>query len=229
MAFKNKPVSLTIRDNVTGAYLVVPVLPDRIEYQEGEKQANTVSILNLGDVDFLGGVALDTMAWSSEFPSRYDLSYVQTRDLKTPTQYRDQFRAWKDNGTPLQLVCPAAGINQRVYMQSFTWDLRGAEGDIYYSVGFKELKNVKPRKISSSLPTPPKPKVVRPAKPKQTKAKPPAARYHVVQKGEYLIKIAKKHRLKNWRSQLYNPNKKPKGPLGSNPNLIYPGQKLKLP
>lgn len=218
-------VSLTVKDNKTGGYYTIPVLPERIEYQTGEKKANTVEVLNLGDVDFLGGVGLDTFGWASEFPARYDSSYVQLSQVHSPKTYKDQFTKWKNEGTPMQLVCPAAGINKRMYIQSFSWDLRGAEGDIYYEVVFKELKTVKPKKISSAAPTPPKKNTPRPAAAKPAKK---SATYKVV-KGDYLIKIAKRKGIKNWRKDLYLPNKKPKGPLGSNPDLIYPGQVLKLP
>ncbi|XJZ25946.1 LysM peptidoglycan-binding domain-containing protein [Bacillota bacterium Lsc_1132] len=227
-------VNITIKDHNTGAYLVIPVLPDRVEYQEGDKLADTVSIINLGDVDFLSGSALDTFGWAAEFPAKYDPSYVKTRGLKQPKQYKEQFKSWKDKGTPLQLICTAAGINERMYLKSFTWDLRN-EGDIYYQVSFKQLKIIAPKKVKSYIPkgpaaepsNPPPIDISKPSRPPAPTT--PQPKSYTVVRGDCLIRIAKKFGISDWRGQLYNPNKKPNGPLGSNPSLIYPGQVLKLP
>ncbi|MGP9042099.1 LysM peptidoglycan-binding domain-containing protein [Cytobacillus kochii] len=221
---KNKKIELTIRDEKTGKYYAIPVLPEKIEYAEGEKQASTVNIIDLGDVDFLNGVALDSMGWASFFPARYDAGYVGIRNPLQPTAYIKLFNGWKDNGTPLRIICPAAAINQHVYMASFSWDLRGFEGDVYYSVDFKERRTIKPIQLKVNRPAPPANKKTPSKRP--GKSKPAQPKYYVVKSGDWLIKIAKRHGIKDWRGQLYNPNKKV---IGSNPNLIYPGQKLKLP
>jgi LysM repeat protein len=222
-------VTLTIKDEKTGKYYVIPVLPEKIEYAEGDKQAQTVNIIDLGDVDFLSGTALDSMGWSSFFPGRYDAGYVSLASPLKPNSYKDLFKGWKDNGTPLRVISPEAGISQPVYLASFNWDLRGFEGDIYYVVNFKERRTIKPVQltVNGTKPTP-KPAATTPAK-RTAVPKPPAPKYYIVVSGDYLTKIAKKYGISDWRNKLYLPNKAPNGPLGSNPSLLYPGQKLKLP
>lgn len=224
---KTVKVELTIKDEKSGKYYAIPVLPERIEYQDGDKLADTVNIIDLGDVDFLGGVALDNITWSSFFPGRYDAGYVSVVKPLRPVEYRNLIKSWKSDGTPLRVICAAAGINQSVYVSSFSWDLRGFEGDIYYSVNFRQRKTVKPKQLTVNKPAPSKSKKTpasRPAKPKPSQPK-----TYTVKKNDYLIKIAKKYKIKDWRGQLYLPNKKPKGPLGNDPDLIFPGQVLKLP
>ncbi|MGG0702964.1 LysM peptidoglycan-binding domain-containing protein [Bacillus inaquosorum] len=224
---KTKKVELTVKDERTGKYYVVPVLPERIEYEEGDKQANSVNVIDLGAVEFLTGVELDSMGWASFFPGRYDPGYVSLINPLQPTAYQKLFDGWKNNGTPLRIICPAAGINKQMYLASFTWDLRGFEGDIYYSVTFRERRTVKPIQIRVNRPAPSKNNKTAAKRPAKAKSKNPS--HYTVKSGDYLIKIAKKYGIKNWRKNLYEPNKKPKGPLGSNPNLIYPGQRIKLP
>jgi hypothetical protein len=215
-------VSLTLKDNNTGQYLTIPVLPERIEYRDGQKQATTVNIANLGAVDFPDGVDLDTIGWASFFPARYDEGYVKTSNLRTPTTYRNILSSWKDKGTPLQVICPAAGINKRVYLKSFTWDLRGFEGDIYYSLQLKELKQIKPRKIKSTVIYVPPVKKKRPAQ-RPPSPKKPKRKSYTVKRGDWIIKIARKLHIKDWRNDLYEKNRKTVGP---NPNNIKPGQVL---
>jgi len=216
-------VELSIKDESTGRYYPIPVLPERIEYSDGDAIADTVNIIDLGEVDFLNGVALDSIGWSSFFPGRYDAGYVSVNNLPKPTEYKGLMQRWKLNKTALRVICPAAGINKQVYLSSFTWDLRGFEGDINYSLTLKERKTIKPIQLSVTRPAPSKKKTTpakRPAKPK------PVAKYYTVVRGDYLIKIAKKYKIKDWYNQLYIPNKKV---IGSNPDLIHPGQRLKLP
>lgn len=224
---KTVKVELSIKDHATGIYMLVPVVPESIPYAEGEKQADTVSILNLGDVDFLSGVSLDTFQIISFFPGRYDASYCQTSKLKTPMEYKALFKSWKNNGTPLQIICPAAGINERMTLRTFEGDLQGFEGDIYYRASFTQAKTVKPKKIVVGGKPPAKGQKTPAERPKPPA--PPVQKTYTVVSGDYLIKIAKKFGISDWRNKLYIPNKKPKGPLGNDPNLIFPGQKLKLP
>jgi hypothetical protein len=220
-------VALTIKDEKTGKYYTIPVLPEKVEYAEGDKKATTVDIIDLGEVDFLGGTALDSMAWASFFPGRYDAGYVATKTPLKPTAYKDLFKGWKDNGTPLRLICTAAGLSQPMYVSSFTWDLRGFEGDIYYSVNLKERRTIKPIQLTPGGKAPSKTK---PAPSNRAPAvSKPNPKVYIVKPGDSLTKIAKKYKIKDWRGKLYLPNKKPKGPLGSNPNDLKPGQKLKLP
>jgi len=213
-------VELTIRDNKTGKYLKIPVTPPTIKYNDGEALVNSVNILNLGTVDFANGVDLDSMGWDSFFPARYDAGYCSTSDLLTPTEYRDQFVAWKNEHISLQVICPAAGINKQMYVRQFQGELKGFEGDIYYTVNFTEDRKLLPRQIDVAVTgttiqavttvTPEsRPEVAQEATP---------ATYTVVA-GDSLSLIGKKLGIA-W-VDIYNRNK---GIIGPDPNKIYPGQ-----
>lgn len=219
-------VEITIRDNKTGAYLRIPVVPPTIRYNDGEKKATTVDILNLGAVDFPAGVELDAIEWGSFFPARYDPGYCNHSELLQPLQYRNRFSSWKDGDASLQLIIPAAGINKEMYLKSFTWELRGFEGDIYYHLGFKEVKRIRPQQVpvtvagDGTIQANPKGQESRPPVPDKPK---PAT--YTVQRGDTLTAIAKKVPVKpNWRT-LYENNK---DVIGANPNRIFPGQVLKV-
>lgn len=74
-------------------------------------------------------------------------------------------------------------------------------------------------------PPPPRPKPK--PKPKPTPPKAPVYRYHTVVRGDWLSKLAIRYlgNVNRWR-EIYNLNRAVVGP---NPNLIRPGQKLKIP
>jgi len=77
--------------------------------------------------------------------------------------------------------------------------------------------------------TPPKPQLDKPLPPEPVKPAPPPVgqKIHVVKTGDSLSKLAKQYygSAKAW-PRIYDMNK---GLIGKNPNLIYPGQRLKIP
>ena len=151
-------VDITIKDE-NGNYLTLPVTPEYITYTDGSGTPITVSVLNIGSVDFYNGTELDKLSFSCFFPARYDAGYCKYANLKKPTDYRNQISSWKGGNTAnyveeaahLQVIIPAAGINKAMKVADFTWDFKGFEGDIYYSLTFKEDKRIAPIQISSGV------------------------------------------------------------------------------
>ncbi len=140
-------VDITIKaDN---DYLNIPVIPAQLSYDDGSATPVTVSILQLGDVDFHNGVALDTLSWSCFFPARYDAGYCKTTKLLTPASYRNKISGWKDSGAKLQVIIPSAGINKTMKISSFKWVFKGFEGDLYYDLVLKEYKEIKPIQVEA--------------------------------------------------------------------------------
>lgn len=217
-------VEITLKDNETGNSLTIPVLPTNgvLEYMDGDQKPISVDILGLGTVEIPEGVELDSCGWESFFPARHDPSYcaVGPDKLKKPLDYRNQVSTWKDNGTSLQLICAAAGLNKTMYVKSFNWRLRGAEGDLYYRVQFTELKQLAPKKVApdgSPIETGPTADD-RPAQPAQA-----TGNTYTVVSGDSLSLIGKKLGV-NWHT-IYENNK---GVIGPNPSRIMPGQVLTI-
>ena len=140
-------VDITIK--AKNSYLTIPVIPAEITYDDGSATPVTVSVLQLGDVAFGNGVALDGLSWSCFFPARYDPGYCKTSSIKTPTAYRNTLSSWKDNDEELQVIIPAAGINKKMKLTTFKWVFKGFEGDLYYDLAFTEHKEIKPIQVAA--------------------------------------------------------------------------------
>ena len=218
-------IVITLKDITTGNYVTIPVTPEVISYNNGEALFNSVNIANMGSLDFFAGVALDSVAWSSFFPKRYDPSYCKVTNLAKPSEYQASINSWKNTGARLQLIIPTLGINKSVKVKAFQHDYKGFEGDIYYSITLVEDKQIRPVKVTQVLPKiPPRKKKVpenRPAPP--APPAPPVVTYTVV-RGDCLSLIGKRLG-KDWRA-IYERNK---AVIGPNPNLIYPGQVYVIP
>lgn len=226
MSVKGVKVNITIRDHSTGQYCQIPVIPEKITYTSGDAIYDSAKIVNLGTIDFFNGVDLDGISWDCFFPARYDPSYCSFKHTKTPKKYRDLFLKWKNEGTELQLVCSAAGINKRVTLRSFPWKYEGFEGDITYSVTFKEKKIIRPRKIKIANPTATTVTIEKESLTPLVRAAAPVTetpKTYTVKSGDCLCSIAQKVGV-SWET-IYNNNK---SVIGSNPNLIYPGQVLTI-
>lgn len=151
-------VDITFKDE-NGTYLTIPVNPESISYEDGSGTPITVSVLNIGDIDFYNGTELDTLTFASFFPARYDPGYCRYANLKTPIEYRNQLSSWKGGNTDnyvepaarLQIIIPAMGINKTMKLVKFPWEFKGCEGDIYYSVTFKEDKTIAPIQVASGV------------------------------------------------------------------------------
>jgi hypothetical protein len=143
-------VDITIKDTKTGDYLEIPVIPEKVNYTDGQQISNDFTVIGLGGVSFPNGVALDSVSWQSFFPGRHDPGYVRVgkEALKKPVEYRNILSSWKDAGTVLQVIIPTFDINKQVTVKTFTWDGEGFEGDIYYSLELQEYKKIEPKEVA---------------------------------------------------------------------------------
>lgn len=219
---KNKKVSISIRELSTGTYYKVPVLPEEIAYSFGDATHDSVTVVDLGAVDFHSGNELDSFGWSSFFPARYDPNYCSTADLLTPLEYQKLLERWKTTGARLQLICSAAGINKTMVLYSFKPVFRGFEMDMYYQVDFKEKRTIKPVKVDlGAIMSQQKKQGAESRESAPDKTKPGT---YTVKAGDTLTRIAKANGVTPWRT-IYEKNKKL---IGTDPGAIKVGQVLTL-
>lgn len=193
-----------------------PVNPEELQVQI-EKDIETVNIYQLGEVDFPQGEKRTNVSFSSFLPASYDV-FCQYRDIPKPNDAINKLDSWRKAGKPLRLMITETSFNRLVIISTLNWTVKGGEvGDVYYDIAFRDWYEIKV--YTSKTPA-------ASAKRSDTKAAP---KTYVVKKGDSLWKIAKTF-LGNgakWPT-IYNipENKKV---IGSNPNLIRPGQKLVIP
>jgi nucleoid-associated protein YgaU len=137
---------------------------------------------------------------------------------------------YAENGERLTYVGRYSMKNALIQNISTTKDVEVAGTAYKFDITLKQARIVKTSTYKVTKPTP-----TTPTKPPSGGGKQqptpggPTKRYHVVVKGDMLSRIAQKyygHGTYSFYMKIYNANK---AIIGSNPNLIKPGQKLLIP
>lgn len=210
---------------IEGREVSLPVLPAKLKVTSAGKN-DTTTVLSLGEILILRKKALRTVAWDCFFPV-HDAPYV-TGQITEPVEIVKVIQAARDALTPIRLLITGTDldVNVRMGIETFDYEERSGElGDLYYSIKLSEWKDYSARRIT--LPAEPS-KPAQAQEPARTgKPEAAAAKTYTVKSGDCLWNIAKKFYGKGGDyAKIYNANK---GTIGSNPNLIYPGQVLTIP
>ena len=204
----------------------IPVLPS--EYQVQSSQNNqSETIIGIGEVSLKGKRNLMTVSFSSFFPLRRNSSYCRRGSILKPLQYVDAIERMKQTGT-VKLVITGSPIRMDCTIESFEWGENDGTGDIFYTISFKEYRNIGASKSSvvqdGLLESAPSADGLN-KESARTEPKVSTQEY-IVKKGDTLTSIAKRLTgSSNWKP-IYNANR---AVIGGNPNRIKVGQKLVIP
>lgn len=206
-----------------GREIDIPVLPEKLKVTSPGNN-DTATVLVLGDILILRKKGLRTVAWDSFFPVN-DAPFVTGR-ITDPVEIVKAIQKARDSLDPVHFLITGTDldINVRMGVETFDYEERAGElGDFYYSIKLSEWKDYSPRRIV----LPPEPAKPAQAKEPERTGEPPKQKTYTVKAGDCLWNIAKKFYGKGSDyTKIYNANK---GTIGSNPNLIYPGQVFTIP
>ena len=206
-----------------GSILQLPMAPDRIQVAAATRFLS-YDIMNVGEHKIPSGEELTGFQWSGILPGegRKDAPYVQA--WQDPATIQGKFSVWRNKGKKLKLTIPGTPINHAVFLVSYQCDYEGGMGDINYTIEFCVAKEVIVETESQAANQDSAGAGVKATAPA---TQPPAAKTYTVKSGDSLWRIAQKQLGSGtrWR-EIYDLNK---STIGSNPNLIYPGQVYNLP
>lgn len=194
----------------------LPQLPEKIKftYPSGNK---TFELVNLGEVSLLKNPKLNEISFDSYFP--YSAEF-------RPVFYINKILGWKESKQVIRFIFTGStlDINTLCSIENFEIEEKGGEpGDIYYSIKLKRYVPYKAKKLEVKQNTERAVQIMSnraPARPVEREI----PKTYTVRSGDTLWAIAKKHLFDGSRySEIAKLNNI------SNPNLIYPGQVLKLP
>ncbi|TCP57979.1 LysM domain-containing protein [Tumebacillus sp. BK434] len=219
------PFLLTYWDQVgVSRTLAFPVAPAQISVKYAHEFQES-SVLGLGQTAFRGGDQLAELSFSSFFPRDYDRTLVDTwaysspESLKSPQEFERIIHEIRQVGKPSRLTIGGTYFNADVMIRTFDVEHRGGEpGDVYFTITFKKHRTLTVKKTDPKQGT---------SSGSERPPSAPAPKTHTVVSGDTLWALAKRY-LGNGAKymEIYNLNT---GVIGKDPNLIRPGQVLKLP
>lgn len=219
-------MDIYITEIKSGSRVALSMLPETVKLKTSGK-FQSYDVMNIGEVKIPKGEKLAAISWSATLPgaSRRSMSYVKTQHWQSPNSLIGTLEGWRKNGSKLKVMVTGTVINHDVYINDFTPQPKGGNGDYEYEISFIQAKDIAVYTVSELGMQPVSPSnsgataTARPAAPKKTT--------YTVVRGDCLWNIAKKFLGAGSRyMEIYNANK---SVIGSNPSLIYAGQVFTIP
>lgn len=198
-----------------------PVLPETFEVSFGNTN-KTVDISGLGEIVILQDRAAIEVSWDSFFPAT-KFPGVQVDSLTPPKTLLKTICEWKSSDKPVHIILTGTDVNFFAAIQSIQPSEEGGDPDsIYYKIKLKEYRKVKVRQVQVNITT----KVATVSSQATRTDNRVQEKTYTVKSGDCLWNIAKSLLGSGSRyTEIYNLNKD----KIKNPNLIYPGQVLRIP
>ena len=119
--------------------LVLPVTP--VKYEVGNEQGNkTVDITQIGEVLLFGNPKLKTLSFEGFFPAK-DYPFI-VGDKRKPIEIINLIEKWKTSKKPVRVIISDGPINLMMGIESFPYKKQENTGDMYYTLTFKEHKDL---------------------------------------------------------------------------------------
>ena len=204
-----------------GSCVHFPVNPERITCDTGNRIL-TFDIITLGEISLPRGRVPTRFSFEGFFPGEARKDDPMVKSWQSPKELVGILSLWRNEGTKLRLLVTETPINHDVYFDgdgSFEHEWRGGHGDCWYNLRFVEARELIIRDEGETAPA-----VA--VSVQQTRPEPPAPKTYTVKSGDTLWAIAKQALGDGgrWR-EIYNNNA---DVIGKDPNLIRPGQVLRI-
>jgi LysM repeat protein len=199
------------KDETKGKELVLPVTPPSYEVSHGIN-IETINIHTLGDVILPSYGTLPIIKISCMFPAK-NYPFNQPGTELNPYKYIEKFIKWCDRRTILKFVVSDTKVDVKVVISDISYGEKDGTGDVYATINLREYKKIsvtQTDKTGNGL--------------RGTEKDTVGKGNYIIKNGDTLWAICRKHYGDvSLVSKLaaYNDIK--------NVNLIYTGNKLKLP
>lgn len=212
-----------LKEKATGDQVGFAMLPSKLK-QKGSTRYQSYDLIRIGEARLPNGTKLLSYAWSGVLPGEAmkGLGFVKAQLWMSPKELVATLERWRTNGAVLELLVTDTWINSDVTISDFSPAPSGGLGNVDYSITLLQHRDVQVFTVAELQDQP-----VALANQPAARAPAPAPSTYTVVKGDSLWAIAKRCLgAGNRYGEIYELNR---AVIGSNPNLIYPGQVLTLP
>lgn len=200
----------------------LPVLPETFKTNNGSSD-DSMDITGLGEIIIMQSRPALQFSFSSFFPAAR-FPGLQVSSITKPLELVQKINTWKASKKPVHFIATACGVDLYCSIEKFNYSEEGGDPGTYqYDITLKEYREITVRQVKVDIPS--KEATVEKEEARVDNSVQPKT--YTVKSGDCLWNIAKQfYGSGSDYTKIYNANK---GTIGSNPNLIYPGQVLTLP
>lgn len=203
----------------SGRRIHFPINPERVTAQTGSK-IETYEVMNLGEIARPFGEIPTRFSWEGILPgeARKNLPFVKS--WRPPIEIVSDISFMRHDNEKVRLLVTETPINHDCYIDTFEHTWLGGHGDCQYRIELVQARAVVVYTDTEKARQPAKAQ-------RRTRPAPPPPRTYTVKRGDTLWAIAKRTLGSGSRwKEIYNANI---NLIGKNPDLIYPGQVLRIP
>lgn len=218
----NDKYEMWLTHNAEKEKIQLPVLPESLQITNGSNNSK-VDIIGLGEIVVMKSRPALRISFASFFPAA-KFPGLQVETITKPLTLIQRINAWKESRKPIHFIVTSCGVDIYAAIENFKYsEVGGDPGTYQYSLDLKEYREIKVRQVKVDLND--KTATVSNEEPRVDNSVAPQT--HTVVSGDCLWNIAKKYYGSGADyTKIYEANKEV---VGSNPNLIYPGQVLTIP
>lgn len=205
---------LSFVDERRGLELLLPVTPASYDWSYG-CAVETIALDQLGDLNLRGSRKLAQQTLELLLPAQL-YPFCNPGAIPNPWHYIERLKLWADSETPIRYIVSGSPINVSVLLEEVSYGEKDGTNDLYATLSIKEYQRLDSPELS------PKGTAGGTQRPADTGSA--IAKSYTVKKGDTLSGISKKfYGSSNQYTRIAAANSL------KNPNLIYPGQTLKIP
>lgn len=216
----------------TGTRIALPLPPEAVKCK-AETKFISYNIIKTGEIKLPNGEKLVGFSWSGRLPGETmrNMRMVSAADWRSPKEIQGFFSMWRTRGTKLRLLITGTTINHDVYLEKYTVDNKKLD-TVEYSISFAVAKDIlvyTTTELNAGNTTQKDTTATTNERAASEKAAASSSTSQTctVKSGDTLWAIAKKYLGDGSRyNEIYEANK---AIIGSNPNVIKPGQTLTIP
>lgn len=214
----------------TGDVFRFPMLPESVKTSMGNQFA-TYHILGVGELQVPSGTALHQISWTGMFPGGLRKNGNFVKEYLSPQEcykWLENVKSKPGTSKKMRLLITETVINIDVYLESFSGEYTGGQGDFTYQISFVQGKDLIVTATSSASAT-----AVEESVTDERPSLPTTSTYTVIS-GDSLWAIAQRFLGNGARyGEIYAANQSTidsdNGRYGNSKYTIYPGQVFTIP
>lgn len=205
----------------------LPVMPPSFTINGGTVETS-FNLLGNGEASLYSGNKIQEGEISCFFPKQ-NYSFNEYKDPADPYVFVKIFRTWMNSGQVVQFIITEGILSFPVRIVGFEYGEKDGTKDVYYTLKWKEVRQVKVRKLSQSNTNNSNQNNSRPNDQTQDKVDSNKQKTHKVVKGDNLYDIAAKYYGKGSEYPKIKKANEAKYPSLKKNNVIYVNWNLVIP